>query len=115
MVFGIYEDGVVRASGHAGFASDADGLVEVDNTVGAFEHGRSRTCRDTWGMRALIATGDLVCSPCLWKHPDVNVLNVGACDRQWNQIFRFAGSGTGVATNASRMVDDLGPLHPTGI
>ena len=111
VIFRIDEDGVVRASRHASFAADANRLIEIDDAVGALEHCRGRTGGDTRGMRALVATRYLVGAARLGKDADVNVLDVGAGDAEWDDVFRFAGSGAGMTTDATRVVDHLGPLN----
>jgi len=62
-------------------------------------------------MRALIAPRHLMCAPRLGKDADVNVLNVGSCNADGDNIFRFARSSAGMTTNATRVVDNLGPLN----
>jgi len=62
-------------------------------------------------MGALITTRYLMRAPHLRKHPDVNVLNVGTRDPDWNHVLRLARGGACVATNAARMVDYFCPLH----
>jgi hypothetical protein len=62
-------------------------------------------------MRALVAAGDLMRAPDLGKYADVNMFHIRARYGQRNQVFRLARSGTRMTTNASCMVDDLGPLN----
>src|SRR5262245_61316312 len=91
VIFGIDEDRIVRASGHAGFAADADRFIEIDNAVSAFEHRGSRAGSDARRVRALVAASDLVRAPHLRKDTDVNVLDVGPRDADGNDVFRLAG------------------------
>jgi len=111
MIVGIDEDRIVRTRCHAGFATDTDRLIEVDNAIGTFKHGRGWTSSCTRSMRALVAAGDLVSSSGLRKHSDVNVLDVSACDRDRNYVFRFARSRAGVTSNTASVVDYLCPLN----
>jgi hypothetical protein len=62
-------------------------------------------------MRALIAARHLMRPAGLGKRADVNVLYVSARDAEGNNVFRLAGSRAGMTTNATRVVDDLGPLY----
>jgi hypothetical protein len=111
MIFGIDEDGVIRARRHAGFATDADRFIEIDDAIGAFEHRRGGAGNDTGRVRALITTGHLVCATRLWKHTYVYVLNVGARDPDRHDVLGLAGGGARVTADATRVVDDLRPLH----
>jgi hypothetical protein len=62
-------------------------------------------------MSALIAARNLMCAASLRKDAYVDMFHVGSGDGKRNEIFRLTGSGAGMTTNASRLVDDLGPLH----
>src|SRR5881394_2239131 len=110
MIFRIDEDGIVGTSSHARFTADADRFIEIDNTVGAFEHGRGGASRDAQRVGTLITTGDLVRATCLRKDADVDVLYVGARDADGYDIFRLAGGRARMTADAARVVDDLGPL-----
>ena len=110
MIFRIDEDGVVGTSRHAGFATDADRFIEIDNPVRAFEHGRGGASRDARCMGTLITTGDLVRATCLREDAYVDVLNVGARDADGYDIFRLASGRARMTADAARVVDDLGPL-----
>jgi len=113
VVFGVDEDCVVRTGGHARFATDANRFVEVNDAVSALEHRGGGAGSNTWRMRALIAAGNLVRASHLRKDADVDVLDVGPRYREWDEILRLARSGTRVAANATRLVDDLSPLNRT--
>src|SRR6185312_2771046 len=110
VVFGIDEDRVVRTSCHAGFAANADRFIEVYDSVWAFEHRRRGTCRHTRCMSALITASYLVRATGLRKLANVNVLDICTSHRQRHDVLRLAGSRTRVTTNATRMVDHLGPF-----
>ena len=112
MIVGVDEDGIVGTSRHTCFAADADRFIEIHNAVGALEHRGGRTSGHTRRVRALVAPGDLMRSPCLRKDTYVDVFDVGARDANRHDIFRFTGGGAGVAADATRVVDYLGPLHP---
>jgi hypothetical protein len=62
-------------------------------------------------MRALIAARDLMRASDGGKHTNVNVLDVSARNRKRYQVFRFAGGSARVTADATRVVNDLGPLH----
>ena len=81
MIFGIDEDGIVGASGHAGFATDADRFVKIHDAIGALEHCGGGARGYTGCMRALIAARHLMRATCLRKLADVDVLDVGTRNR----------------------------------
>jgi hypothetical protein len=87
MIFRVDEDGVVRTRGHAGFATNADRLVEIDDAVGAFEHRCRRTGSDARSVSALIATCHLMSATRLGKDSDFNMLDVSSRDRDGNDVF----------------------------
>jgi len=87
MIFRVDEDGVVRTRGHAGLATNADRLVEIDDAVRAFEHRCGRTCSDARSMSTLIATRHLMSATRLGKDANFNVLDVGSRDRDGNNVF----------------------------
>lgn len=112
MVLGVNEDCVIRTGRHASFAADADRFVEIDDAVRAFEHRGGRTGYDAGRVRALITARDLVRASRLWKHADVDVLDVGARDADGYDVFRLARCRARVTADAARVVDDLCPLNP---
>ena len=65
----------------------------------------------TQGACALIAARYLVRAARLGRDADVDVLYIGARDADRNNVFRLAGSGAGMTTDATSVVDDLGPLN----
>jgi len=111
VVVRIDEDRVVRARGHARFAADADRFIEIDDAVRALEHRRRRTRGYARRMRALIAARDLVCAARLWKDTDIDVFDVSARDREWNEILRLARSRARMTADTARVVDYLRPLN----
>ena len=110
MIFRIDKDGIVGTSGHAGFAAYANRFVKIDNAIRPLEHRRSRTGRDAWGMRALVAARYLMRAPHLGKHADVDMLNIGARDADWDYVFRLAGCRARMTPDAASVIDDFGPL-----
>ena len=111
VIFRVYEDGIVRTRRHAGFATDADRLVEIDNAVSALEHRSCRASRYARRMSALVAARNLMRTPRLRKCSDFDMLHVGAGHRQRNKIFGLTRGCAGMAANTSRVVNDLGPLN----
>ena len=114
MIFRIDEDRVVRTGGDAGLASDADVLVEVDDTVGPAIHRRCRARGDARRVIALIAARHLKGAARRGKLADVDRLHIRAIDAEGNGVFGFAGGGARMASDALRVVDDLGPLEGSG-
>ena len=113
MIFGIDEDRIVRASGHAGFAADADRFVEIDYAVRPLEHRRRRTRGHARRVRALIAARHLVRAPHLRPDADIDVLDVSSRDTDGHDVFRFAGRGARMTADAAGVVNHLRPLHVT--
>ena len=110
MVFRVDEDGVVRTGRHAGFAANANRFIEIDNSVAALEHRRSRTRRHAWRVRALIATRHLMRAPCLRKPAHIDVLDVSAGDANRYDVLGLAGRRARVTTDAASVIDHLRPL-----
>ena len=111
MIFRVDENGIVRTSGDARFTTDADGFIEIDDAIGAFEHSCGGTRGNARCVRALIAARDLMSAPRLRELSQIDVLNVGAGDADGYHVFRLARGRTRMAANAARVVDDLRPLH----
>ena len=113
MIVRINKDRIVRTRRHAGFAANADRLVEIDDAVRPFEHRGRRTRGHAWRMRALIAARHLVRAANLREDTDVDVLDVRAGHADRHDIFRLARRGARMTTDAASVVDDLRPLHAT--
>ena len=62
-------------------------------------------------MSALIAARHLMRASRLGEDADINVLNVGSRHADGDNVFRLAGSRARMTTNATRVVDNLGPLN----
>jgi hypothetical protein len=52
-----------------------------------------------------------MCAASLRKDAYVDMLYISAGDGKRDEIFGLAGCGAGMTTNASCLIDDLGPLH----
>lgn len=115
MIFRIDEDRVVRAGSHAGFAADANRLIEIDDAVRALEHRGRRASRHTGRVRTLIAASYLVRAAHLRPDADVNVLNVSSCDADRDDVLGLAGCSARVTSNAASVVDYLRPLHAISV
>ena len=111
VVFGVDEDGVVGAGGHARLAADADGLVEIDDAIGALEHRGRGARRHAGRVRALVAARHLMRASSLRECPYVHVLDVGARHGERDEVLGLAGGRAGVAADAARLVDDLAPAR----
>lgn|SRR5947209_3717463 len=110
MIFGVDEDGVVRASSHASLTAYANGFIEINYAVRALEHCRRRAGRDARSKRALITSCYLMRSSRLWKHAYINMLHIGARHTERYFVLRLTGRSAGVTANAARVVNNLRPL-----
>src|SRR5437870_3883785 len=111
MILRIDEDSVVRTGGHAGFATDTDRFVKIDDAVRPFEHGGGRTSGNARRVRALVAARHLMRAPHLRENTHVNVRHVGAGDSYGHDVFRLARRRARMTADAAGVVDDLGPLN----
>ena len=111
MIFGIDKDRIVRASSHTGLAPDADRFVKIDDAVSPFEHCCGGAGGDARRVRALITAGYLVGAPRLREDTHVDVLDVSSRHPDGNDILRLARGRARVTSDATGVVDDLGPLH----
>src|SRR5207245_5312325 len=100
VIVGIDEDRVVGARGDAGFASNADVLVEIDDAVGTAEHRRRGTRRYARRVIALIAARDLERAARCGELSDIDVLHIRAIDAEGNGVLRFASGAAGVTADA---------------
>lgn len=80
MIFRVDEDRVIGTSSHAGFATNTDRLIEIDDAVGALEHGGGGTGSNTRCVRALIAARHLMRPARLGENSDVDMFYVSARD-----------------------------------
>jgi len=98
-------ESVVGASLHAGFTTDAEVRIEVDDAIPAVEERCGRADVHAGSVDAVIAPHDR--EEALGVRPGslLHVLYPGAVDAKWYGVFGFAGNGAGVATNALILVD----------
>ncbi len=115
VVVGVDEDRVIGTRGDARLAADADRLVEVHDPVRTPVHRRGRAGVDAGRIVALVAAGDLEAAPGGRVDAHVDRLDIGAGDRQRHLVLRLAGGRAGVAADAPRLVDDLGPEGRQGL
>ncbi len=111
VVLRVDEDRIVRTGRDAGLAADADRFVEIDDAVRSLVHRRRRTSVGARWIFALIAARDLKRAAHVRKDADVGILHVGAVHGERHLVFRLAGRGAGVATDAAAVVDDFRPAH----
>src|SRR5207244_4419429 len=110
MIFRVDEDRVVRTGSHAGFTSNANRFVKIDNAVRPFEHRSRRASGHAGRMRALVAARDLMRAAYLRKHAHIDVLDIGAGDANRHDVLRLAGGRARMTTDAAGVVDHFGPL-----
>ncbi len=111
VVLRVDEDRVVGTGRDARLAADADRFVEIDDAVRPLVHRRRRTSVRARRILALVAARDLKRAAHVGKDADVGVLHVGAVHGERHAVFRLAGRGAGVATDAAAVVDDFRPAH----
>src|ERR1700754_282581 len=111
VIFGIDEDCIVRTVRHAGLTTNTNRLVEIYDSIGAFEHRRSGTSSHTGRMNALVTTRDLMHTSSLRERAYINVFDVGSCDGKRYKVLRLACRSTGMTANTAGVVDHLRPLN----
>jgi hypothetical protein len=108
---GIDINGVVRASLHARFATDAALGTEINNAVLALVHRRDRTDGNAWRLLTMIAAGDLKNPSGVGKFSLLYILDPGPVYAQCDLILRFAGHGAGMAADALAVINDETIFH----
>ena len=102
---------VVGAAVHAGLAADAHLRIDVHDAVRALVERRDRTDLDARRIRALIAAQHREVAAHLRERADLGVLHPGAEIAQGDVVLGLAGDRAGVASDATRVVDDETQLH----
>ena len=104
--FGVEIDRVVRAGLHAGFASDANGRVELDDAVIALIHGRDGTDAHAGRVGAMIAARHLKAAAHIGIRARLDILDPRAIHAQRHLILGLARGCTCVTSDALALVDE---------
>jgi hypothetical protein len=102
---------VVRAGLHTGFAAYAAAVVEIDDTIIAFEKSRGRTDGYTRRILTMIATQHREKSLGVRIVVFFDVLDPGAIGADRHFIFRFTGDCASVTTYAFSVVYQESIFH----
>jgi hypothetical protein len=105
-------DGIVGAGLHAGFTPDTSFGTEVDDPILALVHRSHRTDGDAGRILTMIAAGHLEHAAGIRKCSLLDVFHPRAIDGERNVVFRLAGYGAGVTTDALAVIDDESVSHP---
>lgn len=102
----VHVNGVIGAGLHTRLAANAAVGVEIHDAVLALVHRGHRTNGDTRRLFAVIAAGDLEDAAGIRKFTFFDVLNPGSIHAQRDTVFRFAGYGASMATNAFAIINN---------
>jgi hypothetical protein len=102
---------IIRTALHASFAADANAVVDIDNSVGAFFQRVDRANGHAGSVRALVAAEYRKIATNFRKTPCLGVLHPSPEITDRNVVFGFAGYGAGVAADAAGLVDDKAELQ----
>jgi hypothetical protein len=102
---------IIWAGLHAGFATNAAVIVEIDNSV------FPRIKRLHWADLNTGCVGTMIAahygedSPCIGKLSLFNLFNIGSVDTDGNIVLTFTGRGACVTTDAFSIVNNKSVSH----
>ena len=108
---GIDVKRVVRAGLHAGFASDAAAVIEINDAIVALEERAGRTNLDAWRLLAMVAAHHAEMAAGVGKGAFLDVLDPGAEDANRDFMLILAGDRARMASDASVLVDHEAVTH----
>jgi hypothetical protein len=103
--FGVEIDRVVGAGLHAGFASDANGRVELDDAVVTLIHGSDGADAHARRIGAVVAARHLKAAAHIGVRARLHILDPRAIHAKRHLILGLARGGTGVTADAFGLVD----------
>ena len=103
---GINVERVIRTGLHTRLAADAGGGIEVDNTVVPAEKRFRGTDRHARRVITLVAPQNGKVAAGIGKGPFLDIFYPGAEGAKRNLVFRFAGNGTGMASDAPGLINN---------
>jgi hypothetical protein len=109
--FGIDVQSVVWAGGHARMAPDAKAVIEIHDPAAPFKKRPGGADAHAGGMLAMIAAQYGKVPPGVRERTLFHIFDPGPEYSQGNLIFRFAGCGACMATDAPAMIDDEAVSH----
>src|SRR5581483_10290964 len=88
--------------------------TKIDNAIFALVHRGDRADRYTGRILAVITSSDLKYAAGIGKSSLLDIFHPRAVDSEGHVVLRFAGHGTGVATDAFAIIDDEPVSHWEG-
>ena len=104
--FGVEIDRVVGTGLHAGFTSDANGRIELDNTICALIHRSDRTDTHTGWVGTVIATRHLKAAAHIGVRARFNIFDPCAIHADRHLILGLACSTARMTSDAFGLVDE---------
>jgi hypothetical protein len=96
---------------HAGFATDAALVVEVDDAIMPAKKGYGRTDLDARRIVTMIAPKHGKVPPCFRINALLDVLHPRPIHSDGNVVFFFASHRAGMAADATVLIDDKSVAH----
>jgi hypothetical protein len=96
---------------HAGLATDATGVVEIDDAIGAAKQSDRGADFYAGSIVAVVAAQHGEMAPRIRVVTLLYVLDPGAVNAQRDIVFFFAGDRAGVAANAAILIDEKSVPH----
>lgn len=105
VVLGVNVECVVGTRLHTCLATDALVVIEINDTVIAFEECLGRTDIHAGCVFAVVAAQHAEVPACVRECPALDILDPGAEDTKRDFIFRFTGRCAGVTADALPLID----------
>jgi hypothetical protein len=90
---------------HAGFASDANGWVKLNDAIIALIYCGDGADARAWWVGAVITARDLKVAPHIGVCAHFDIFDPGAIHAKWHVILRLARGGAGVTSDTFTLVD----------
>jgi hypothetical protein len=103
--FGVKIDRVVRAGLHAGFTSDANAWIKLNDAIVTLIHGSNRADAHAGRVDAMVAARHLKAAAHIGIGTRLDILDPRAIHTKRHLIFGFARGGTGVTSDTLALVD----------
>ena len=96
---------------HAGFTSNATVFVKIYDAIIAIMQRLSWTYFHTWGIRAMIASGNLKYASCVRESPFLSLLDPSPIYPYGYVVLRLASDRAGMTANTLPVVDYESKFH----